>query len=72
MRTILWQSTLTHAACVRGNAFDTLYLWQPQDFHLCEQRNALVFSGTPNLAWKAKVRRSAAHGRGWRSELCSG
>ena len=27
----------------------TLYLWQPQDFNLCEQRNTLVFSGTPNF-----------------------
>ena len=40
----------------------TLYLWQPQDFNLCKQRNTLVF--TPNLACKAKMRRSAARGRG--------
>ena len=32
----------------------TLYLWQPQDFNLCEQRNTLVFSGTSNSACKAK------------------
>ena len=44
---------------------NTLYLWQPQDFNLCEQRNTLVFSGTPSLACKAKMRRSAALGRGW-------
>ena len=45
-----------------------LYLWQPQDCNLCEQRNTLVFSGTPNLACKAKMRRSAALGRGWRMQ----
>ena len=32
----------------------TLYLWQPKHFNLYGQRNALVFSGTPNLACKAK------------------
>ena len=31
-----------------------LYLWQPQDFDLCERRNTPVFSGTTNAAWKAK------------------
>ena len=30
-----------------------------------EQRNTLVFSGTPNLACKANMTRSAALGRGW-------
>ena len=25
----------------------TLYLWQPQDFNLCEQRTTLVFSVSP-------------------------
>jgi len=35
-----------------------------QDFNLCEQRNTLMFSGKPNLACKAKMRGSAARGRG--------
>ena len=24
--------------------YATLYLWQPQDFNLCKQRNTLVFN----------------------------
>ena len=45
----------------------TVYLWQPQDFNLCEQSRTPWCSvhGTPNLACKAKMRRSAALGRGW-------
>ena len=33
-----------------GESICTLYLWQPQDFNLCERRNTPVFSGTPNVA----------------------
>ena len=29
---------------IKATANPTLYLWQPQAFKLCEQRNTLVFS----------------------------
>ena len=50
----------------------TLYLWQPQDFHLCSRAGGtLVFSRTPNWARTAKMRRCAALGRGWTRHACS-
>ena len=58
--------TRSHATPIcGGGGRGTLYLSHPQDFNLCEQRNTLVFSGTPNLACKAKMRRSTALGKGW-------
>ena len=34
-----------------------MHLWQPQDFHLCEQRKTLVFSSA--LQWDGQDERKA-------------